>query len=120
MPTEGFSNVSVVIPPFPQEVIPLLFRIRPVISLSSNFSVTSIMTISPTSGPVDTSVTVTGSGFQASRPIAITYDGVPITASSSPTTIGSNGSFTIGFKVPAGASGVHVIKASDGSKFGLR
>ena len=114
----SLSNVSVVIPPLSAGSHTLTVQDTAGHLLSSSFSVTSTMTINPTSGPVDTSVTVTGAGFQASRPIAITYDGVPITASSSPTTIGSNGSFTIGFKVPAGASGVHVIKASDGVNSG--
>jgi len=114
----SLSNVSIVIPPLSAGSHTLTVQDTAGHLLSSSFSVTSTMTINPTSGPVDTSVTVTGTGFQASRPIAITYDGVPITASSSPTTIGPNGSFTIGFKVPAGTSGVHVIKASDGVNSG--
>ena len=65
---------------------------------------------SPTSGTVGTSVTITGSSFQANRPVVVRYDGLQVTNA----TTSSTGGFVVVFAVPSSTRGVHVISASDG------
>ncbi|MDE1830494.1 MAG: hypothetical protein KGI25_09245, partial [Thaumarchaeota archaeon] len=67
------------------------------------------ITLSPTSGPVGTSITVTGTGFLPSHTITINYPGNNgiATTTSSPT-----GSFTAIFTVPT-STGVNTVTATD-------
>ena len=71
------------------------------------------MSLSPTSGPVGTSVTVSGSGFIASHSITITYGGSTVAT----TTSDSSGSIPSGvsFNVPASVAGSNTVQASDGT-----
>jgi hypothetical protein len=110
-----FNNVAVTIPAISAGSHVLKVQDVASHSLTANFSVTSIMTIGPTSGPVDTTVAVTGSGYLASSPITITYDGSSVTTVPASFISDAKGSFNVSFKVPAGASGTHVIKVSDGT-----
>ena len=73
------------------------------------------MTIGPTTGPVGTTVAITGKGFLAGSPITVTYDGATITTTLASLTSGADGSVNASFKVPASASGNHVIAVSDGT-----
>jgi hypothetical protein len=74
-----------------------------------SFMVSPALTLSRTSGPPSSSVTVTGSGFSASETdITVTFDGTPVTSAISASPSGSwSGTFT----VPASAAGSHSIKA---------
>ena len=78
-------------------------------------SVFQSMTISPTSGSVGTTVTVSGTGFSASRSIKISYDGTNI--ATVPSTIVTNnvGNFSAKFTVPAGPARTVQVVASDGT-----
>ena len=70
------------------------------------------ISINPTSGPVGTSVTVTGNGFAPISTVAITFGGSNV-ATVTPT---SNGGFTATFRVPLSSSiGDQTVKATQGS-----
>lgn len=83
-------------------------------SASATFTVESDVTISPTSGPVGTVVSVTGSGFAANTVITITFDGAEVTTAPPTVTTDANGAFTASFKVPSAKRGAHTVKATDG------
>jgi len=116
--TGKFTNATVVIPTIGAGLHTLTVQDTAGHVLTQTFTVTSTMSINPTSGPVDTTVTVTGSGFLASKPISITYDSASVSTGPVTFTSDSKGSFSTTFKIPAGASGVHVIKVSDGTNSG--
>jgi len=73
------------------------------------FTVTSRMTMSPASGPANTQVTITGSGFDANAVITVTYNGSPVTTTPSGVTAGAGGSFSATFLVPSGLSGTFPV-----------
>lgn len=71
------------------------------------------ITLSPTSGPPGTNVTVTGSGFSANASVSIIFDAATVLAE---VPANSNGAFSTTVTIPSNASvGSHTIKASDGS-----
>jgi hypothetical protein len=80
---------------------------------TATFTVSADITLNPTSGPSGTTVTVTGTGFGASRTVTIKYDNVAVTTSPPAVTTGSTGGFTATFAVPVGAAGTYVVQASD-------
>ena len=82
--------------------------------LSIGLSVKQSATISPKSGPVDTKLTVTGTGFRDERPITITFDGDEVDTNPASITTGENGSFTASFQVPTCVNGTVEVVASDG------
>jgi len=78
------------------------------------FTIAEKITITPTSGTSGTTVTVSGTGFSASRPITIQYNTVPVTTSPAAIYTDANGSFTTSFNVPTGAAGTYSVVATDG------
>lgn len=71
-----------------------------------------VITISPTSGPSASLVTVTGSGFDPSSPVVISFQGDTRVTVAWP----SGGGFNTTFNVPSTSSnGDHIVKASQGS-----
>jgi hypothetical protein len=75
-------------------------------------SVSPDIILSPTSGPVLTSVDVTGSGFAPQSGVTITFDGLTVAAA----TTDSNGDFSAIFNVPLSSSiGEHTVKAIERS-----
>jgi hypothetical protein len=70
-------------------------------SSSANFTITPLLVLSPASGRIGTSFTLTGSGFGASSPFAITWvRGAVCNGTTSVT-----GSFACSYKIPTGTSG---------------
>lgn len=67
--------------------------------------------LSTTTGYVGTEVTVSGTGFQDSQSISITFDNDLATT----TTTDDNGEFTAIFTVPVRSAGTYEIKVSDGT-----
>ena len=89
-------------------------------SASKTFTVTAltnpIIFLDPDSGPVGTSVNITGAGFDPSSTITIEFDGAPVATSPSPVTTTPTGFFTATFNVPLTSSnGDHTVKATQGS-----
>jgi hypothetical protein len=80
---------------------------------AQSFSILPSFALSKNSGPAGTSVTATGSGFGSSETnIQLSFDNTPI---GSPTTAGSNGTWTATFPVPATQGGAHSIGVSGSS-----
>ena len=88
-------------------------------SASKTFTVTALVSpiifLDPDSGPVGTSVDISGAGFAPSSTITIEFDGKPVTTSPSPV-ISSAGIFTATFNVLQSSNGDHKVEATDGSK----
>jgi hypothetical protein len=82
---------------------------------TATLTIVQSMTISPTSGSVGTTVTVSGTGFVASRSIKISYDGTNIASVPSTITTNNAGSFSAKFTVPAGPARTVQVSASDGT-----
>jgi len=87
---------------------------------SSNLTTTTFetrekMTFTPIEGTSGTVVTVSGTGFKGSTAITVKYAGVAVTTN--PVIAGTdvNGSFTLSFSVPAGATGPHSVEVTDGT-----
>ncbi|MGD0451800.1 MAG: hypothetical protein ABSA79_12195, partial [Candidatus Bathyarchaeia archaeon] len=84
----------------------------------ATFTVTSAVTVNPTSGNVGSSVTVSGTGFAPSSTVTITYDGTTQATSPATVTAGLSGSFSATIAVPASVVGAHTVGASDGVNSG--
>ena len=66
--------------------------------------------LSPTSGAIDTEITVQGTGFSAKQAITISYDGAKV---STGTATDSKGDFTSSFKIPESKAGDHTVTVTD-------
>jgi hypothetical protein len=76
------------------------------------FTVSPEITLNTSSGSVGDTVSVTGTGFAASKSVDITFD----TSTVASTTTNSSGSFTATtFTVPSTSRGSHTVKARDAS-----
>jgi len=75
------------------------------------FTIAEKIAITPTTGASGKTVTVTGTGFSADKPITIKYNNVAVSTSST----NAYGSFTGSFNVPAGLAGTYSVEASDGT-----
>ncbi len=74
------------------------------------FTILPKLTVSPTSGPVKTALTLTGTGYAANSGTTIYFDDASVASTSSD----AFGGFTItNFAIPATTSGSHVIRAQD-------
>lgn len=67
------------------------------------------VTLSPTSGPVETKITVDGSGFALNSSVTVKFDDSLIAT----TTTNADGGFTAVFNIPMVEVGVHLVKALD-------
>jgi hypothetical protein len=89
-------------------------------SASKTFTVTSLVTptiiLNPTSGPVGTSVSITGIGFDSSSIVTITFNGTAITTTPPTVTTNNNGAFFANFTVPASSIGPIPVTATEGTK----
>jgi len=77
---------------------------------SKNFTISATTNISKTSGYIGESITISGTGFGASRSVTITFGNTQVAT----TTTDTKGSFSSSFAIPAHASGTYTIVASDG------
>lgn len=75
------------------------------------------ITLSPSSGVVNTVVTISGSGFASSSTVTIKYDGNIMTTSPAIVTTNASGTIPAGitFIVPASTAGPHTVQAEDTS-----
>jgi len=76
------------------------------------FTTISSIELNPTSGPVGTTVNVTGNGFDSSSSVNLKFDSTPLTPTGSPD---EKGSFFVAFTVPDSVSGPHSVTATQGS-----
>lgn len=84
-------------------------------SATANFNLISKITLSPVKGSTATTLTVTGTGFFASAPISVDFNGVPQTTSPVSVESNANGSFSASFTVPSSPAGSTTVSASDGT-----
>ena len=82
---------------------------------SKTFKVISSTSLSPYTGHVGTTETVTGTGFAASSTVTITFGGVTQTTSPATITTDTTGSFSASFTVPPSTAGYHTITSKDAS-----
>lgn len=72
------------------------------------------ITLTPTSGGVSTSVSISGSGFTASSSITVKFDANTIATTPSSITASSSGAFSAAITIPSTAAvGSHTITATD-------
>jgi hypothetical protein len=87
-------------------------------SASTNYTMAinitlSTITSATSPGHVGMSITISGTGFQPTSQINITYTSVPIVVAT--TTSDYQGAFSATFKIPKSEHGAHTITASDGT-----
>jgi len=82
------------------------------LNAEAEFTVEPQITVSPTSAPPGTDVTVTGSGFGRRTDITIFFDNAGVTVSGDNDT-DRDGSFTVTFSVPALSPGTYDVEAED-------
>jgi hypothetical protein len=76
-----------------------------------SYDVSPKITISPISGAVGDTVTVSGNGFDGNSTVTITFDGTTMTTA----TTNSSGTFaTTTFAVPETSRGTHTVRGQDG------
>ncbi len=90
---------------------------------SNNYDTASLtiqrsVTLTPTSGAVDSEVTISGYGFRVNQSVSVTYNNVAVTTSPESVTTDSNGGFSAKFNVPPSSSGTYKVIASDGVNTG--
>jgi Bacterial Ig-like domain len=77
---------------------------------TSGATTSAAIIINPTSGPVNTTLTVTGTGFIPNTDVTIKFDSL-----SGTDTTDSNGDFSFTFSVPPSTPGEHTVSASQPS-----
>ena len=82
---------------------------------STTFTITPAVTLNPTSGNVDSSVTISGTGYGPSKTITVKYDGATQTTTPSTVTTTAYGTFSCTFNVPTSTNGNHIVSAVDSS-----
>ncbi len=68
--------------------------------------------ISPMSGPADTDISLSGSGFTANETVAITFAGTSITTVPGTITVAQDGSFTAVITAPSMTAGIHPVSVT--------
>jgi hypothetical protein len=83
---------------------------------AQTFTVTvPAITVTPAQASVGATVTVSGTGFSATSPVALVFDGVTVTNCTGGSLMtGATGSFSCSFAVPSGTSGT-LVTAKDAS-----
>ena len=82
---------------------------------TSGSSSNPTISINPTSGPVGTSVTVTGNGFAPISSVAITFGGNTVNTNPATVTTSANGEFNSTFSVPQSSNGDHTVRGAQAS-----
>jgi hypothetical protein len=84
-------------------------------SASATFTVTPYITLNPTTGNAGTVVTVSGTGYGASRTMTIKFDATTQTTSPTMVTTTAYGTFSCTFTVPTSIGGSHNVTGIDSS-----
>jgi len=113
--TGSFTNNTFTIPPTSRGSHTIKAADASANSATASFTVEQKMTISPTTGAPGTIVTVTGTGFGASMPITIKYNGAPVTTNPTAISTDAIGSFSASFSVPTCTAATYQVEASDGT-----
>jgi len=73
------------------------------------------MVISPTSGPADTDIRLSGTGFTAGETVTVRFGGNNITTVPSAITVAQNGGFTAIITAPSMNAGIYPVKVTGGT-----
>ena len=111
----GFSLTGFTIPKLPGGSHSLQLKDAIGNTVTVNFNITQAITVTPQSGQPGTNVQVTGSGFSATAPVTIYFDGPKVTSAPAAPVTDASGGFSASFVVPPSAGGNHQILASDGT-----
>jgi hypothetical protein len=84
-------------------------------SATATLTTTQSITLTPTSGPNGTTVTLSGRGFNASATVTIYFDDVAVTTTPAVVPTDATGAFSTSFNIPSSSGGAHQVKASDGT-----
>jgi hypothetical protein len=76
---------------------------------SADFTSIANVSVSPATGIVGTTITVTGIGLKALTPITVNYDSTPVVTVNTD----ADGKFSTTFKAPVSGTGTHQITVSD-------
>src|SRR5437879_3313675 len=93
--------------------IPAVSESNNIIPRASSISLLSTISLDPTSGPVGTTVTVTGTLFFPNSDVTVSYDGTAVATNPSTITTDLAGGFTATFTVPTSTAGSHTVEAKD-------
>ncbi len=112
-PLGSFSNISFTVPPSVRgehtvEVQHAGGRV------AATFTIGQKVSITPTTGPVGTTVTISGTGFTPNQAISVKFNGIPVATTPSLLFAGYDGSFAGGFIV-SGSAGTYQVEVSDGT-----
>ena len=107
--SKGSFNSEITIPPFSGGVHQITVSDGTNID-TKNYTILSVLNIEPTSGFVGSEVSLSGIGFQASKPVTIIFKDATVET----TTTDNYGRFDVSFNVPAYPSGTYKVTASDG------
>lgn len=108
----AFEDVDITIPAVSFGTHTLKIQDASSRSVTTEIDVYPIMSISPTSGTIGTTIDISCSGLIAKSDILVTYDGAIINNLSSLKS-DAKGNFYASFEVPAGSSGDHTIRVMD-------
>jgi len=111
--SQGSLSVEFTVPAVAEGTYPVKVEVAG-ISVSKNFTTSADVSFSPSSGPVGTQVAITGTGFGASKPLSLTWDGQTVEGSTGLTTT-AEGAFNVAFAVPPVQGGNYTISISDGT-----
>ncbi|MDD4985014.1 MAG: IPT/TIG domain-containing protein [Dehalococcoidales bacterium] len=77
----------------------------------TNFTTEPTLILNPSSGPINSNVSITGTGFSKSRTVTVRFDGDHVRTSATD----SQGNFADQFVVPSVKSGNYAVTADDGT-----
>ena len=108
----SFSNISFIIPTGTKGEHSVRVQDVGGSQATAAFTIGQKASIAPDSGPVGTTVTVSGTGFTPNQPISIKFNGIPVATTPSQIFAGYDGSFAGSFIV-SGSAGTYQVTASD-------
>jgi hypothetical protein len=109
----GDVSGTITIPPRPRGTYTVTLIGPATESATTPFTISSKLTVSPTTAAAGDTLTISGSGFGASQTITIYFDGVPTGITTTTDTLGS---FSLNsYKFPNTYAGAHTIQAQDAS-----
>lgn len=80
---------------------------------NATFSTDTSISLSPSTGKVGDTVTITGDGFANGSAVSTTFGGSPVTTSPAAPSPNASGHFTATFVIPASIKGDHTVESTD-------
>jgi len=107
---EGSFTATFTVPPIAPGTYDIEAKDEDDNSDKAKFTTAGEISISPTSGNIGSTITVTGKGFGANSSVLITYDNIRVKTAAAD----ASGNFSATFNVPPSTKGNHTITASAG------